>query len=344
MNRSFSCRPDHIFRMTDDTGMFQHAVDAVPDPSEGYTTDDNARALIMASLLYEQHREPVYEQLLYRYASFLCYAQNPDGTFRNFMGYDRVFLEKTGSEDCFGRCLWAICYLLSRESSPLAVRNLMRIQLEHAILHCHTLHYLRAKAYAAVALGLLGTDHPYANDLSQLGRALSDAYQAHRDAGWHWFEDKMTYCNFTLPRAMLLASRACLMPEWEKQGLESLRFLTEKTTENGHFHAIGCHGWLKKGGKPAPDDEQPVEPCGGVLAYLTAYEQTKDPDWMAKAQTCFSWYQGANALQICMIDPETGGCYDGTHGQEINRNQGAESLVCYWIARLTLAQYPDTTD
>ncbi|MFT9057138.1 MAG: glycosyltransferase [Ethanoligenens sp.] len=333
------CSTDHIFRMTDDTGMFQHAIDGVPDPNEGYTTDDNARALIMASLLYERERKPAYAALLYRYAAFLCYAQNKNGTFRNFMGYNRDFLEEMGSEDCFGRCLWAICYTLSRESTPRAIRNMLQMQLARAIPHCQSLRFLRAGAYAAVALSFLGKGSPYQDELCKLSTLLADAYRSHQVESWQWFENEMTYCNFVLPRAMMRVARILNVAEWQEIGLESLGFLESKTTEHGHFHAIGCHGWLKKGGKPARYDEQPVEPCGGVLAYLTAYKMTGDASYLEKARTCFSWYLGNNAQKVCMVDLDTGGCYDGTNGDQINRNQGAESLVSYWIAYLKLQNY-----
>lgn len=341
MKSEIPCKTDHIFRMTDDTGMFQHAVDGIPDLAEGYTADDNARALVMASLLYEKNSKPIYADLLYRYAAFLAYAQNQDGTFRNFMGYNREFLEKTGSEDCFGRCLWAICYTLSRESTPRTIRRVLHMQYARAVQRCMSLHFPRAKAYAVVALTYLGKTGPYQAELRSLTESLAQAYRSHREETWRWFEDEMTYCNFVLPRAMLAAAHVLGEDEWKAIGLESLRFLESKTSEGGHFHAIGCRGWLKKGGAPALFDEQPVEPCGGVLAYLTAYETTGESGWLERARICFSWYLGNNAQKACMIDPETGGCYDGACGDRINRNQGAESLVCYWIACLALQKYGD---
>lgn len=338
MTGKIVCRTDHIFRMTDGTGMFQHAVGAVPDLAEGYTADDNARALIAASLLWERERRPVYAALLCRYTAFLYNAQNPDGTFRNFMGCDRRFAEQTGSEDCFGRCLWAVCRLLSRPSTPEGLRVALRGMLARALPRCGALHYPRAKAYAAAGLSLLPREESCRKALGRLGASLAETYRAGRAGDWHWFEDTVTYCNFALPRALLLASKVCGRPEWEAAGFESLRFLEEHTTENGCFHAVGCNGWLPRGGKPAAGDEQPVEAGGGVLAYLTAYRLRGDPHWLRQARVCLNWYFGANAGNRRMVDDATGGIYDGLCGKKVNRNEGAESLVCFWIALLTFAE------
>lgn len=324
-------KTDHIFRMTDDTGMFQHAIYGVPNRTEGYTSDDNARALIMAVKLHEQKPSKRFERLIYTYISFLCNAQNDCGTFRNFMGYNREFLEAAGSEDCFGRCMWALCFTFSNLATPQNVKQAAWGLVLKALPNCMMLKSPRAKGYLIIGLSYLNGIETNGY-IKKLAGSLADQYDHFTDGDWHWFEDSMTYCNAILPWAMMLAYKVTRKDRFDRIGLESLHFLESKTSSNGHFKPIGCKGWLNKGKEPAAYDEQPVEACETMLAYIDAYKITGNEIWLDRAKTCFSWYCGKNSKNLSLIDAETGGCYDGIESDRLNLNQGAESIVSFWVA------------
>jgi hypothetical protein len=324
--------------MTDDTGIFQHSKYGVPDPSMGYTTDDNARALIMAVMLYERYRKKRYEKLIYRYMAFLMNAQDQDGWFKNFMGYDRRFLEERGSEDCFGRCLWALGFTASSECVPANVRRAARHLLKKAAGNCENLEFPRAKAYSVIGLRYVDTEGAY-SQIQTLAKSLADQYDRCKDTGWSWFEDTITYSNAVLPWAMLVGYKITREERFRDIGLESLKFLEDKTFKDGYFKPVGCKGWLVKGKEAAEFDEQPVEACEALLCYLEAYSITKEEKYLNKARQCYKWYRGYNSKGICLIDSETGGCYDGITQTGVNLNQGAESIISYSIAGLSLQKY-----
>lgn len=322
----------YVFRITDDTGMFQHAVCGVPDPSEGYTLDDNARALIMAALLYRKTSEKKYEDLLYRYASFLLYAQK-QGWFRNFMGYDRRFLEKRGSEDSFGRCICSLGFTAACPGLPDSISQTARKLLCKTYQSCSSLSFLKGKAYALTGLLLWGdpTGRPGAEMLTD---SIVDTYAQCRREDWRWFEEQMTYCSGILPLSLLLSCQKSYRKRALPVALESLDFLLSVTLRDGFFRAIGCKGWYPKGGSPAEFDEQPVEACSTMLACLAAYRATGDSKYRDSAVRCYRWYLGDNSLRQTLIDPETGGCQDGLTKNGVNCNEGAESIVCWLITAL----------
>lgn len=320
----------YLFRITDDTGMLQHAVLGVPDPSEGYTSDDNARALILAAMLYERSPEKRYEDLMIRYLSFLMYAEK-DRWFRNFMGYDRNFTEKRGSEDCFGRCLMALGFTASRKSLPVSVRGCSENLLNRTVSSCSSLTYLKGKAYALIGL-TLWNDSSAQPFIKMLRESVTDTYVQCRREDWRWYEDEITYCSAVLPLAVFCAYES-EKPDL-KIGFESLGFLLKTTIHNDVFMPVGCKGWLKRGGNAAIFDEQPVEACNMILACLKAHEITGNDKYLSHAKTCFSWYLGNNILNMSLINPETGGCRDGLTLYGLNENEGAESIVCWLIAAL----------
>ncbi len=318
----------YLFRMTDCTGIFQHSVFGVPDPSEGYTTDDNARALILAAMLYERSPEERYRALLFRFLSFLLYAEH-GRWFRNFMNYDRSFTEKRGSEDCYGRCVLALCFTASRAALPSAVRACAEELLLRVLPGCSALTFPKPKAYALSGLSLFQRTEtqPFRKSLRD---SLVGTYFQNRSESWHWFEDDVTYCGGILPFAMLSGGAE----RERKIGLESLDFLLREEFRGGVFYPVGCRGWLHRGGKPSIYDEQPVEACSMLLACLKARDETGNPAYAARARESFLWYLGRNLGEFVMIDPETGGCLDGITPDGPNRNEGAESILCWLISAL----------
>jgi len=329
----------HIFRMTDDTGMFQHARFSLPNLTEGYTTDDNARALIMAVMLYEQNKINDYLALVYRYLAFLLHAQNESGGFRNFMTYGRQFTEKEGSEDCFGRCLWALSYTYASSIMPLGVKEACNAAIVKALPNIQNLFEVRGQAYAMIGLGYI--KGPQADILlKELADSLISRFE--NDAGdedWQWFENNLTYDNAVLPWALFVAYDRLGQDHLLRVAKESLQFFDKVTFLDGFFRAVGCKGWLLRGSEPAQYDEQPLEASTATLAHLAAYEVTGDPAMLELAQKSFAWYLGNNSLNQCLIDEESGGCRDGITAKGFNLNQGAESIVGYCIANLALAKY-----
>ena len=328
----------HIFRMTDDTGMLQQAIYGIPNRSTGYSSDDNARALIMAVKYYGGHRVTNVESLITKYLSFLYHAQNPDGTFRNFMSYNREFSQEKSSEDCFGRCLWALCYTYSDPAVSKNVKNTAWAMIEKAIPNCRNLSSPRASAY--VIIGLKYLDQEKTNKyIIELANILTDHYAHYNDGDWNWFEDSLTYCSAVLPRAMLVAYGVTKIDRYRQVGFESLKFLESMTFRKGYFKPIGSKGVLNKGDKPAEFDEKPVEACETMLAFLEAYSSSGNKYYFEQAKTCYFWYRGKNSKGLSLIDAETGGCYDGITPDGLNLNQGAESIVSFWIAYLEIKKH-----
>lgn len=329
-------KDDYIFRLTDDTGILQHSKYSLPDPNHGYTTDDNARALIMALMLYERYKKKKYLELVYRYSSFLLNAQNEKGKFKNFMGYDRKWLEDEGSADCFGRCMWALGFAVSNEHTPQGVKHGLLYILKKAMPHTVDLESPRAKAYTIIGLAHLDSEEAR-NLVFELAQSLCRQYEEYRDEDWKWFENIVAYCNNVLPWSLMAAYRVIKEKKFLDIAVESLEFIDGIAFKEGYFKPVGCNGWLLKGGCPAEFDEQTVEACEAVLAHLEAYEVTAEKKHLQKAKKCHAWYEGVNSKGISLIDKESGGCYDGLTKEGLNLNMGAESLVSYVISYLKIS-------
>ena len=355
---------DYLRMLTDDTGIFQHTKFGVPDRSKGYTSDDNGRALIAAVMLHKQNKDPQALNLMRTYLSFIHHAQNEDGTFRNFMDYNRLFNERIGSDDCLGRCLWALGYTLSEPSVPDNLQNTCRYMINQALPHLKLLKSPRAMAYAMIGLCfLLETPnsltykfpYPYQDKLNpseerflpretienlveDMASKLHEQYMNNKGVGWHWYEDSLTYGNAMLPWALFKASRVTNRAALRKTAKESLDFLASMTFSlEGYFKPIGSHGWLKRNGEAALYDEQPIEACEMLLACHEAYKVLGEPIYANQAVICYEWFLGRNSLHESMIDPQTGGCYDGIHAKGINLNQGSENIISYCIAHMVIS-------
>jgi glycosyltransferase involved in cell wall biosynthesis len=368
LNQMTTLKLDHLHRLTDDTGMLQHAIFSVPNRGEGYTTDDNARALILAVLLeqmekkqFEETAPPadpatdsvsnsesnsesnsVNQDSACRYLSFLEHAFNAGkGRFRNFLGYDRRWSEAEGSEDSHGRALWALGTVLGRskdEGLRCAAGRLFEFSLPAVV----EFYSPRACAY-----GLLGIQEyldSYAGDRdaqkvrSVLAGRLLDMYDSIRRADWKWFEDVVAYGNARLPQAMLRVGSACADDRMISAGLEALDWLmeTQHCETHGHFVPIGSQGFYRQGGEKARFDQQPIEAAGAVSACLQAYRLTGERRWRNQAWSAFNWFLGDNDLQVPLYDSVTGGCRDGLHPDRANQNQGAESTLSFLMALLEM--------
>jgi glycosyltransferase involved in cell wall biosynthesis len=344
LDRLPAIKLDHLYRMTDHTGLLQHAVYSVPNYSEGYTTDDNARALI-ASIQMEQLGVAAASEsakLASCYLAFLWHAFNPaTRRFRNFLSYERQWLEAEGSEDSHGRALWALGTVLGRSKSP-GLRGTAAQLFEDALPAIRSFKSPRAWAFAALGVQEYLETFPGDRAAIQIGdeiaRRLLDIYASVRSPGWNWFEDSLTYSNARLPQALIsCASRTSDAPMLAA-GIESLAWLLEvqHCETKGHFVPIGSQGFYHRGGEKARFDQQPVEAGGAVSACLQAFRATKDECWLKHAWTAFNWFLGDNDLQIVLYDSSTGGCRDGLHPDRANENQGAESTLSFLMAVLEM--------
>ncbi|MEN6349411.1 MAG: glycosyltransferase [Syntrophomonas sp.] len=330
----------HIFRMTDDTGILQHTRFSIPNLDLGYTTDDNARALIMAVMLHEHHPHTEYLSLVYRYLAFVLHAQGENGGFRNFMTYNREFTEEEGSEDCFGRCLWALGYTQASPGLPGGIKRACSAAVKQALPRIPTITSLRGIANTIIGLGLIGGSAAH-HFMPALAQSLQNRFEQYAQEEWLWFENELTYDNSVLPWSLFVAYRHLGKEKLLQTAQTSLNFLDQITFRNGYFQAIGCKGWMVKGGQPAQYDEQPVEASTTSLTHLAAYESTGERSMLDMARRSFAWYSGENSSGLSLIDVETGGCYDGITHDGLNQNQGAESIVGYCIANLALDTYKD---
>ncbi len=341
---------DHMRHMTDDTGMIQHANFIVPNYQEGYSIDDNARALIVSTHLAELELDDgLAFALAYRYLAYIGYAFNREnGRFRNFMNYQRNWLEESGSEDSHGRTLWALGTVLGRSNTP-ALQSTAGWLFEQGLPAI--LQTTSPRAWAFTLIGI----HEYlrrfdgdrrANQVrDELAWRLLNLYQQSRSTEWCWYEASLSYCNAVLPQAMLMCGQWIPNEAMTEAGLESLGWLADLQRADrvgGHFVPIGSNGFYEQHGERARFDQQPVEAQTMASACLEAYRSTGDERWRTEAQRAFEWFLGRNDLNLPLYDPTTGGCRDGLHPDRPNENQGAESTLAFLqtVLELRLAENP----
>jgi glycosyltransferase involved in cell wall biosynthesis len=333
---------DHLRHMADETGMLQHAIFTVPNYHEGYSTDDNARALVVSTLLEELGSGEALE-LASRYLAFVWYAFNAvTGRFRNFMDYQRRWLEESGSDDCHGRTLCALGTVLGRSNTP-ALHSMAGWLFEQALPAILATTSPRAWAFALLGiheyLRRFGGDRMASQVREELAGRLLSLYQSHRSDEWRWYEDTLTYCNAALPQALLMCGQSMANHAMIEAGLESLSWLADlqrAEATGGHFVPIGSNGFYPRGGARARFDQQPVEAQAMISACLEADRITGDKRWRKEARRAFDWFIGRNDLNLPIYDPTTGGCRDGLHPDRPNQNQGAESTLAFLQSLLEL--------
>ncbi|MGD0730264.1 MAG: glycosyltransferase family 4 protein [Terracidiphilus sp.] len=336
-----------MLRMTDDTGILQHAIFSVPNSSEGYTTDDNARALIVSTLLGQNpfiRDELDYSILSHRYLAFLWLAFNTDtGRFRNFLGYDRRWLEDVGSDDSHGRALWSLGTLLGH-SRDAGLRGAAGRLFEDAVPA--TLKFTSPRAWAFCILGMQAYldwfpgDRAIQNARNLLANRLLDIYERCHTASWKWFEKSLSYSNARLSQALILAGWRSDNQRMIEAGMDSLKWLVAEQHRGDEeiFVPIGSNGFYIEGNEKARFDQQPVEACATVSVCLEVYRLTEEGLWFEEAQRVFRWFLGKNDLRAPLYDATTGGCRDGLHPDRINENQGAESTLSFLMALLEMQE------
>ncbi len=342
---------EHLCRMTDNTGMFQHAVYHVPNYAEGYCTDDNARAFILTLLLQEENGglgaprkgrvghvpDETVARLASTYLAFLWNAFEPEGgRFRNFMSHDRRWLERAGSEDSHARALWAMGFALGR-SKDEGQRHIAASLFQRGLPVVDSFASPRAWAFALLSiheyLRMFSGDRFASHMREKLAARLVELYRAHSSEDWKWFEPTVTYDNAKLCQALISTGSETGGNEMLEIGLTSLRWLLEaQTAEEGHFTPVGCHGFWPRGEARARFDQQPLEAQAMVAACLEAFSVTGDDFWQQAALRCFEWFLGRNDLGRALYDSNTGGCCDALLQDRVNYNQGAESSLAFYLS------------
>jgi glycosyltransferase involved in cell wall biosynthesis len=334
---------DHLYRMTDHTGILEHAVFVVPNYPEGYTTDDNARALIVAILL-EEHAAGArtVTDLASRYLAFLWLAFDPTaGRFRNCLSYEHQWQESEGSEDSHGRALWGLGTVLGR-SHNAGWRGAAGRMFELAVPAAIEFKSPRACAFALLGvqeyLDSFPGDRAALSASDILANRLLNSYRINHSDTWNWFENVLAYSNARLPQALIRAGMRAANEEMVSAGLETLDWLVtiQRCDVKGHFVPIGSQGFYSQKTEKARFDQQPVEACAVVSACVQAYRATGRDRWRKEAWCAFNWFLGDNDLQIALYDPTTGGCRDGLHPDRANENQGAESTLSFLMALLEM--------
>ena len=330
---------DHLVRLSDDTGMLQHARWSIPDPNHGYTLDDNVRAFVVALQGHLVTGRADLLALAQRYLAFMVYAQREDGVFRNFAGYDRQWLEDAGSPDSNGRAVWALGYGV-HHAPEAGMRAAALWMFDRAQPHIDALTSPRA-----VASALLGCAEAYAADrnapamLVQIDRCasyLAGLFDQVARGEWQWFEQSLTYGNATLSQAMLMAGVLTGSKRYLDIGQRSLTFLIELLFKHDQLDLIGQDGWYEYGTEPASFDQQPIDAACMVDALLVAQTVLGEPRYGKLAHQALAWFYGGNRLGVPLYDATTGGCFDALIAEGVNRNQGAESTLAHLAARLAV--------
>ena len=335
-------RLDHLFRMTDSTGLIQHATFVVPRLEEGYCTDDNARALLLTVLLEEFGQDSArVQQLATTYAAFVDFAFDPDRRrFRNFMGFNRCWLDRDGPDDAHGRALWALGACVGRSRRRGLQHWAVRLFGDAVASALETEH---PREWAFALLGI----HEYFRRLHgdsaverlrvDLTARLLVLYDQAAGTDWRWFSNRLTYDNATLPHALILSGRFGNDPRALEVGLDALAWLVQvQKSESGRFRPVGSNGFFVRGEIRADFDQQPLEAHSTVSACIEAYGATGDVRWLDEARCAFDWFLGGNDLEVEVYDPTTGGCRDGLAVDRANENQGAESMLAYLLSLVEL--------
>jgi glycosyltransferase involved in cell wall biosynthesis len=338
---------DHVRRMTDNTGIIQHTKYGIPNLKEGYCLDDNARALLMVLMAYKQQKHFLSVELLRVYLSYIHYMQKDDGSFHNFLGYSRNFLDEQGSEDAFGRTIWALGYLLANPPND-SYFQLGREIFLNAKPQFKKLQSTRGAANTLIgvcyALHALPGDAEMIDVVHHLSNKLVHQYMVHKTNEWKWFEPVLTYDNAILPLSLLHATDIIPKTVTREIANESMHFLSDITLRNGYLSVIGNEKWYAKDGKQSVFAQQPIDVMATILMFQKAFQLTLDRTYLRNLYTSFMWFLGENDLGMNLHDHEMKGCFDGLESNGVNRNQGAESTLAYLISHLTLMETVEKSD
>ena len=329
----------HFTRLTDDTGIIQHAKYNIPNLKEGYCIDDNSRALLMALMAYRLNKDKEVLTQISVFLNFIYYMQLENGNFRNFLSFGRKFLDKSGSEDSFGRTIWALGYLI-RFAPNESFKQIGWEIFYKSVMYSDRLKSIRGSANTIIGIYHYLKENPNYEGIiiliNKLVLNIVESYEKHSSPDWQWFEDEMTYDNGILPLALFSAYEITGEVKILKIAEETSTFLESLTYKNGYFAPIGNKNWYKQGNIIPEFDQQPIDVMAMILLYHQMFEIKKDGKYIDKLFACYLWFLGENSLRLTVYDHETKGCCDGLDENGLNRNQGAESTIAYWISHLTV--------
>ncbi len=328
-----------IQRLTHDAGIIQHATFGIPNLKEGYCLCDNSRALLLALMAYKVKKDKPSLKLIPTYLSFILYMQNEDGNFRNFLSFSREYLDDVGSEDSFGRTIWAVGYLLNYPPNN-SYRQIGQLIFDRAKPHFDNLQSIRSIANTIIGITYYlrsnMSDDAMIEKLRELTYKLIDHYNINNRDGWHWYEALLAYDNAILPLAMLHATSILNEEKIKKVAFDSMDFLVKHTMNNDYLSIIGNEEWFMKDGERSVFAQQPVDAMGMVLMFRKAYNITGDKTYLTKLFKSFKWFLGENDLRMSLYNHDTQGCCDGIESYGINQNQGAESTIAYLVSYLNV--------
>ena len=328
-----------IQRLTHDAGIIQHATFGIPNLKEGYCLCDNSRALLLALMAYRVKKDKPSLKLIPTYLSFILYMQNEDGNFRNFLSFSREYLDDVGSEDSFGRTIWAVGYLLNYPPNN-SYRQIGHLIFDRAKPHFDNLQSIRSIANTIIGITYYlrsnMSDDAMIEKLRELTYKLIDHYNINNRDGWHWYEALLAYDNAILPLAMLHATSILNEEKIKKVAFDSMDFLVKHTMNNDYLSIIGNEEWFMKDGERSVFAQQPVDAMGMVLMFRKAYNITGDKTYLTKLFKSFKWFLGENDLRMSLYNHDTQGCCDGIESYGINQNQGAESTIAYLVSYLNV--------
>jgi len=321
--------------------MFQHTKYSTIVRKEGYTTDDNARALIAALMFNKIYDDLNALRLANTYLTFLLHMQGTDGRFHNLLGFDRRFQDDVGSEDCMGRALWASAYTLNSDA-PDDMKYVAKEVFDRGLPSAYEFTSPRATAFTILGLQHYHKAFPDDQNMSDIMSIFAERlvawYRIEASDDWPWFEPYLTYANPRLPQALLAAHESMKEPTYLQVARSSLDFLIEIQMARDMFIPIGTKGWYRKNGRRALYDQQPIEASCMVEAALMALDLTGDESYLKTAQIAFEWYHGRNTQNVKIYNQKTGTCYDGITPDGLNQNQGAEATLSYYLAYLRLKE------
>ncbi|OQX96564.1 MAG: glycosyl transferase [Bacteroidetes bacterium 4572_117] len=332
---------DHIKTLTDGTGICKNAKFAIPKLSDGYCTDDNSRALLMVLMAHKKSKDPDALKLASKYLSFIHYMQNDDGSFRNFLSFNRFFSDEKVSEDAFGRTIWALGYLLKNPPND-AFYQIAKLMFFKAA-PC----FEKLKSPRGIANTIMGLSHYLKSNmfdeamqlsLKTLAFKLLGHYEKNSSLYWKWFEPTLTYDNGILPLALLHSAELLNNNNITKAAIKSMHFLTKLTFSKGYLSPIGNKKWYNKFDVKSSFAQQPLDAMVMVLMYQQAFKLTKNNDYLNKLYVSFMWFHGENDLRTSLFDSETKGCCDRIESYGINRDQGAESSISYLVSHIAVCE------
>lgn len=330
---------DGLKALTDDTGITQHTKFSIPNRKEGYTTDDNARALIACLKFLRLRDDPEARKLANTYLSFLFHMQRSDGRFHNLLSFDRGFLDDAGSEECMGRALWACGYAILTGFSE-GIKCTSKEIFDKGFQHVSSFKSPRTKAFTILGLcdyyEVFCHDQNLLKNIVVLANQLVEGYQHFSSADWFWFEPYLTYANGRLSQALFRAYDIVGDDSYLQIARKSLDFLVKLQIIDDRFVPIGNRGWYRRDAHRALYDQQPIEAACMVKAAVTSFRTTKEKRYQRAAHIAFDWFLGKNSKNVMVYDPNTGACYDGITPCGLNLNQGAEATVSYLLASLEI--------